>query len=53
MSWNEEIFDYGNQLGVSAGCIAGMKKTIYNSQDFATIVVSAAHSADSETVNGR
>jgi len=53
MSWVEEVFDYGNQLGVSGGCIAGMKKTIYNSEDFSTVVVSAAHSAESETANGR
>ena len=53
MSWTEELFDYGNQLGVSAGCIAGLKKTIYNSADFSTIVVSAGHSAESETSNGR
>jgi N4-gp56 family major capsid protein len=53
MSWVEEIFDYGNQLGVSAGCIAGVKKTVYNSQDFSTIVVSAGHSAASESANGR
>ena len=53
MSWTEEVFDYGNQLGVSAGCIGGLKKTVYNSEDFSTIVVSAAHSAESETANGR
>jgi N4-gp56 family major capsid protein len=46
MSWVEELFDYGNQLGVSAGMIAGLKKTRFNSKDFGTIVVSsyaAAH----------
>lgn len=46
MSWVEELFDYGNQLGVSAGMIAGLKKTRFNSADFGTIVVStyaAAH----------
>jgi N4-gp56 family major capsid protein len=46
MSWVEELFDYGNQLGVSAGMIAGLKKTQFNSEDFGTIVVSsyaAAH----------
>jgi hypothetical protein len=53
MSWVEEVFDYGNQLGVSAGCIAGMKKTIYNSADFSTVAVSAAHSSDAESSNGR
>lgn len=53
MSWVEELFDYGNQLGVSAGCIAGIKKTVFNSEDFSTITVSAAHSAAAESANGR
>lgn len=39
MSWTEELFDYGNQLGVSAGLIAGLKKTRFNSKDFGTIVI--------------
>jgi N4-gp56 family major capsid protein len=46
MSWVEELFDYNNQLGVSAGMIAGLKKTQFNGEDFGTIVVSsyaAAH----------
>lgn len=30
----------GNQLGVSAGSIYGMKKTVFNSADFSTIVLS-------------
>ena len=45
-SWVEELFDYENQLGVSAGSIFGLKKTQFNSTDFATIVAScyaAAH----------
>ncbi len=45
-TWVEELFDYENQLGVSAGLIAGLKKTTFNSADFATIVLSsyaAAH----------
>ncbi len=36
-SWVEELFDYGNQLGVSAGSIWGLKKMVYNNIDFATI----------------
>ncbi len=47
MTWVEELFDYGNQLGVSAGLIFGAKKTQFNSADFGTIVVatySKAHS---------
>ena len=38
MSWVEETFDYGNQLGVSAGLIFGLKKLRFNSQDFGTFV---------------
>ena len=46
MSWVEEVFDYGNQLGVSAGLTFGAKKNRFNSADFSTIVIStyaAAH----------
>lgn len=39
-NWVEEMFDYRNKLGVSAGMIMGMKKTVFNSVDFATIVIS-------------
>lgn len=39
MSWVEELFDYENQLGVSAGMIFGTKKTIFNSLDFGTIAL--------------
>lgn len=40
MSWEEELFDYGNQLGVGAGMIFGIKKARFNNSDFATIVLS-------------
>ena len=53
MSWVEEVFDYGNQLGVSAGCIAGMKKNVYNSADFSTVTASTGNSAAAEAANGR
>jgi N4-gp56 family major capsid protein len=46
MTWVEELFDYGNQLGVSAGLIGGLKKTVFNSADFGVITAStyaAAH----------
>jgi len=39
MSWHEELFDYGNQLGVKAGAIFGVKKTVFNSVDFGTIIM--------------
>ncbi len=41
MTWVEELFDYGNQLGVSAGMIFGLKKLVFNSSDFGTIVMSS------------
>ena len=39
MDWTEDLFDYKNQLGVEAGAIFGLKKTIFNALDFGTIVV--------------
>lgn len=39
MDWVEELFDYSNQLGVSAGMIWGCKKTVFNSTDFGTITM--------------
>lgn len=41
MTWIEELFDYKNQFGVSAGCIAGMKKNVFNSIDFSVITISS------------
>ncbi len=48
--WFEQLFDYGNKLGVKAGCIAGLKKSTYSQQgsnyDFGVVVMSsyaAAH----------
>ena len=38
--WYEELLDAGNQLRITAGMIWGCKKTIFNSEDYATIVVS-------------
>lgn len=43
--WNEELFDYGNQLGVEAGCIGGLKKLQFNSADLSTIQVLTAANA--------
>lgn len=40
VKWVEEILDAGNQLRVTAGMIAGLKKTVFASQDYATIVIS-------------
>lgn len=39
MTWVEEYFDYENELGVAAGMIFGAKKSIFNSNDFSTIVL--------------
>lgn len=47
MQWVEQLFDYGNQLGVSAGMIFGLKKTVFNSLDFGTVVISTWSQAPS------
>jgi N4-gp56 family major capsid protein len=39
--WVEELFDYGNQLGVSAGTVFGVKKTRFNSADFGTLTMAS------------
>lgn len=38
--WNEELLDHKRKLEVSAWAIWGMKKTVFNSADFGTVVVS-------------
>lgn len=53
MSWVEKFFDYENQLGVKAGCIAGLKKMRYNSLDFATVVAATVHSTDARNKASR
>jgi N4-gp56 family major capsid protein len=37
--WNEELFDHKRRLEVSAWTIHGLKKTVYNSLDYGTIVI--------------
>lgn len=39
--WFEELLDAGNQLRVTAGKIYGIKKNVFNSQDFATVTLSS------------
>lgn len=43
----EELFDYQRELGVSVHTVFGMKKTVFNSVDFGTIVVSTYAAAAS------
>ncbi len=38
--YEEELFDYSRQFGVSVQTIMGAKKMQFNSKDFATIVLS-------------
>jgi N4-gp56 family major capsid protein len=40
-TWVEELFDYENQLGVSAGCILGLKATTFNNSVFGLFVGSS------------
>lgn len=37
--WLEELRDFGRQLGIGVSSIWGMKKTVFNSVDFATIAI--------------
>lgn len=39
--WVEETFDYQRELGVSAQCLMGMTKTVFNSIDFGAISMSS------------
>lgn len=39
--WFEQLFDYGNKLGVKSGCISGLVKSRHNNQDFSTVVMSS------------
>jgi hypothetical protein len=40
LRWVEELLDANNQLRVTAGMVWGLKKSIFESQDYATIVIS-------------
>lgn len=40
MKWVEENFDYEGKFGVAAGLIFGIKKSVFNSIDYATIALS-------------
>lgn len=46
LRWNEELYDHKRKLEVSAWSIFGLKKAVYNSTDFGTVIVptyAAAH----------
>jgi len=47
MRWNEELLDHKRKLEVSAWSIWGIKKTVFNSVDFGTVIVSSYASASS------
>lgn len=38
--WNEETFDFGNEHGIAASLIFGMKKAVFDSKDHGAVVVS-------------
>ncbi len=47
-NWVEKLFDYDEELGVSAGCIGGLKASRFNSQDFGKIVVPTRADANTD-----
>jgi uncharacterized protein DUF4043 len=52
-TWVEELFDFQNRLGIAAGTIGGIKKTVYNARDFAAITISTVHSQAARSASGR
>jgi N4-gp56 family major capsid protein len=38
-TWVEKLFDFDNQFGVAAGTIFGLKKTVFNSLDYGTVLM--------------
>lgn len=40
MKWREKFFDYDNQFGVAGTMIFGVKKSLFNGNDYATICLS-------------
>ena len=45
MSWYEDSDDYGNENGIAVGSIFGMKKCVFNSDDYGVIVISSYSAA--------
>lgn len=45
MSWAEDIDDYGDKEGISAGMIFGVKATRYNSKNYGAMIMSAYSAA--------
>ena len=43
--WVEEIEDYGNEVGISAGMVYGMAKNVFNAFDYATYRVTSDETA--------
>lgn len=37
--WQEELFDYEHELGTGAEVVWGLKKTVFNSEDYGTMVI--------------
>jgi len=45
MTWKEEEFDYGKNLGIAASSIWGGQKNVFNSQDFGMITIATGATA--------
>ncbi len=46
-SWYEKLFDYNRVPGVATDFIAGVAKTVFNSEDFGVITVKTGYTPDS------
>ena len=47
-SWNEELIDHKRRLEISTFCLWGMKKCVFDSNDFSTVVGSTYAAAHTE-----
>lgn len=44
--WKEKLFDYENSVGFATGLIHGVKKSVFNSEDFGLMTVIASAAGD-------
>lgn len=46
-SWHEKMFDYGTKYGAAVKMIMGVKKAVYNSEDYGVFAIDNLYAADS------
>lgn len=46
-SWHEKMFDYGRKFGAAVDMLLGVKKTVFNSEDYGMLTIDNLYVADS------